>query len=215
MDRQNSLSIGTKWFFSSAIMVLATFLILTADNSRATQMNEDIATASAWEISSQEISKEKLADQDFDQEKLYVNLEDQQLTALGNQNQAPQIQISDAQRSARLEFQENIHSTVLFGLRVVGISLGLGVFIASILGGMGLNRYLTAKTQTKDNLPSNGKLYVKIQYVTHQVHTPQENISAMEQFKHHRATQTDIDNSTPIWPTSNDDLKSDKYHWIN
>lgn len=210
MSQQNSLANGAKWLFFLAVVVLAGFLMLGTDLSKATWLSHPIAEAQAEQISSQTEIERKNAELDYEQRKFYAELERQKA-----QQQAAAQAAKDAET---LAFQKKIHAAAIAGLWVIVSILAIGLFTASIFAGVGLNRYLTAKAQTRQIQPGNGRLIVKIEQLNRQVcalqdqnRALQSKVIELEQRENHRNQQAAIKNTRVEWPDKPDNrLKPSK-----
>ena len=180
-------------------------------------MSSNIAAAQAEQISSQTMIDHKSAELDYEQKKFYADLEmrkAQQQAAYEEQKRSQELQALAFKNAENTEFQKNFHAVAIVGAKILTGTLGLGAIFASISGGIGLNRYLTAKAQAKHNQPLIGKLAVRNDQLTREVLAIQEKVSALGQRLNHRASQPDIKNTIPFWPEDDQQLKPSDYPWV-
>jgi hypothetical protein len=192
MYPQSSLAGGAKWFFFLAVLVSAAFLALGAELSKAIWLSRPIAGELANQIAAQTETQRKRDE---------IEIEKSQKLA------AQEIQAQTARDAETLAFQQNIHAAMVFGAQLIAILIGLGLFVASVFVGIGLNRYLTANAQAKQTHPVNGRLIVKIEQLNRQIDILQKRVTAMEQRQNHRAKEA-LKDTVREWPDEAEDYLS-------
>jgi len=193
------------WAFILAVFVLIAFLTLGSELADSSWLNTDLAAAQAEQISSQTLINQKYADLEYEQKKFHAEVEREQTLALA----AQEIENKAAENAQARAFEKNIHAALVFGVRAVAFFLALGLGVASILGGIGLHRRLSAIAQTQPKQPSTGRLMVKIDQLERQAHAQQEIIASLKR-QERRPPLPEVQNSFRIWPPTIENRKSRK-----
>lgn len=216
MYQKTSLISGARWYLSLSAVVLFALLLLNISISKAVWMNSEISAAQATQLASQIMIDYQATVLNDTQRNFYVNLEmqkAQQKMEFEQQEYAQQLQALTARNATSLEFQEDAHLAALFSVRILTISLGVGLIIASIFGGIGLNRYLMARAQENYSLPlpSTDKTIARVGPPSQHLNALEQKMGETEPGDNHRATLADIQNSIPIWTRKTGDISPKKY----
>lgn len=202
MQSQNPFTNGA-WSFVLTSIVLIAFLMLGADLPRLNWLSRPIAEAQADQISKQTDIEYRNAELDYAQREFYVLLEMERAQKQVEQELQAQI-TRDAEA---LAYQQNIHAAMVFGTQFIAIVLAVGLFVASVLVGVGFYRYLKAKAQVDHTQPAHGRLIVKIEQLTRQVSALQEKAAVLEGRQNHGAKHA-IDDMPREWPDDPEDYLS-------
>lgn len=211
---QKILLSRAKWYLPLVLGALATVIGLNVSISRAVLIESNRAAAQATQISSPIMIDYELAGLAVENRTLYLDLEmqkAQQHVAFEQQKYIQQLQDLSAKNAALLKFRKDLYAAILLSLRIVSGSLGIGLIIASIFGGLGLSRYLTARAQANDSMTSSEKKVVKEKRPSVSAGQSRKNLLDRSPATDRRGTLADIRSSIPVWTRKAGDISPRKY----